>query len=45
MTEENTKYSGHNLYTGEGIKVGNMDECASLCFEETKCKYWTYNPK
>merc|ERR1719365_417193 len=42
--EENTKYSGHNLYTTRGIKVGNMAGCASLCFEDSKCKFWTYNP-
>merc|ERR1712168_1107750 len=43
--EENTKYSGHNLYTTKGIKVGNMAGCASLCFEDSKCKFWTYNPR
>jgi len=43
--EENTKYSGHNLYTTKGIKVGNMAGCASLCFEDRKCKFWTYNPR
>merc|ERR1719239_311044 len=43
--EENTKYSGDNLYTTKGIKVGNMAGCASLCFEDTKCKFWTYNPR
>merc|ERR1719234_2261477 len=43
--EENTKYSGHNLYTTKGIKVGNMAGCASLCFEDNKCKFWTYNPR
>merc|ERR1719385_232794 len=43
--EENTKYSGHNLYTTKGIKVGNMAGCASLCFNDNKCKFWTYNPR
>merc|ERR1711971_881028 len=43
--EENTKYSGHNLYTRKGIKVGNMAGCASLCFEDSKCKFWTFNPR
>merc|ERR1719234_2797455 len=43
--EENTKYSGHNLYTTKGIKVGNMAGCAALCFEDSKCKFWTYNPR
>jgi len=43
--EENTKYSGHNLYTTKGIKVGNMAGCASLCFGDNKCKFWTYNPR
>merc|ERR1711971_1327742 len=43
--EEDTKYSGHNLYTTKGIKVGNMAGCASLCFEDNKCKFWTYNPR
>ena len=43
--EEDTKYSGHNLYTTKGIKVGNMAGCASLCFEDSKCKFWTYNPR
>ena len=43
--EENTKYSGHNLYTTKGRKVGNMAGCASLCFEDSKCKFWTYNPR
>ena len=43
--EENTKFSGHNLYTRKGIKVGNMAGCAFLCFEDNKCKFWTYNPK
>merc|ERR1712222_194561 len=43
--EENTKYSGHNLYTTKGVKVGNMAGCASLCFEDSKCKFWTYNPR
>jgi len=43
--EENTKYSGHNLYTTKGIKVGNMAGCAYLCFDDSKCKFWTYNPR
>jgi len=43
--EENTKYSGHNLYWGKGIKVEDMAECASLCFEDGKCNFWTYNQK
>ena len=63
--EEDTKYSGHNLYTTKvilimiimttnnvdklnptkGIKVGNMAGCAALCFEDSKCKFWTYNPR
>merc|ERR1719365_55796 len=43
--EKNTKYSGHNLYTTKGIKVGNMAGCASLCFDDSKCKFWTYNPR
>merc|ERR1712226_987518 len=43
--EENTKYSGHNLYTTKGIRVGNMAGCASLCFNDSKCKFWTYNPR
>ena len=43
--EEDTKYSGHNLYTTKGIKVGNMAGCASLCFEDSKCMFWTYNPR
>merc|ERR1712172_468350 len=43
--EENTKYSGHNLYTTKGINVGNMAGCASLCFEDSKCNFWTYNPR
>ena len=43
--EENTKYSGHNLYTTKGIKVGNMAGCADLCFKDSKCKFWTYNPR
>ena len=43
--EENTKFSGHNLYTRKGIEVGNMAGCAFLCFEDNKCKFWTYNPK
>merc|ERR1719447_1365484 len=43
--EENMKYSGHNLYTTKGIKAGNMAGCASLCFEDSKCKFWTYNPR
>merc|ERR1719209_297759 len=43
--EENTKYSGHNLYTRKGIKVGNRAGCAALCFEDSKCKFWTYNPR
>merc|ERR1719430_1148238 len=43
--EENTKYSGHNLYTTKGRKVGNMAGCASLCFGDSKCKFWTYNPR
>ena len=43
--EENTKYSGHNLYTRKGIKVGNMAGGVSLCFEDSKCKFWTYNPR
>merc|ERR1712172_367301 len=43
--EENTKYSGHNLYTTKGIKVGNMAGCASLCFEDSKFKFWTFNPR
>ena len=42
--EENTKFSGHNLYTTKGIKVGNMAGCAPLCLEDSKCKFWTYNP-
>jgi len=42
---EDTKYSGHNLYTTKGIKVGNMAGCAALCFEDSKCKFWTYNPR
>merc|ERR1719295_2429104 len=43
--EENTKYSGHNLYTTKGVKAGNMAGCASLCFNDNKCKFWTYNPR
>merc|ERR1719234_812575 len=43
--EENTKYSGHNLYTTKGIKVGNMAGWADLCFKDSKCKFWTYNPR
>jgi len=43
--EENTKYSGHNLYTTKGIRVGNRAGCASLCFNDNKCKFWTYNPR
>ena len=43
--EENTKYSGHNLYTRKGIKGGNMDACAALCFKDSKCKFWTFNPR
>merc|ERR1719430_3065237 len=43
--EKNTKYSGHNLYTRKGIKVENRAGCAALCFEDSKCKFWTYNPK
>jgi len=43
--EENTKYSGHNLYTRKGIKVENRAGCATLCFEDGKCKFWTYNPR
>ena len=43
--EENTKYSGHNLYTTKGRKVGNRAGCASLCFGDSKCKFWTYNPR
>ena len=43
--EENTMYSGHNLYTTKGIKVGNKAGCASLCFNDNKCKFWTYNPR
>jgi hypothetical protein len=43
--EENTKHSGNNLYTRKGIKVGNMAGCASLCFGDSKCKFWTYNPR
>merc|ERR1711971_1211558 len=45
LIEENTKYSGHNLYTTKGIKVGNRAGCASLCFNDNKCKFWTYNPR
>ena len=45
LVEENTKYSGYNLYTTKGIKVANMAGCAELCFEDTKCNFWTYNPK
>merc|ERR1719175_279821 len=43
--EENTKYSGFNLYTRKGIKVENRAGCATLCFEDGKCKFWTYNPR
>ena len=43
--EANTKYSGHNLYTRKGIKVGNMAGCANLCFKDNKCKFWTFNPR
>ena len=43
--EENTKYSGHNLYTTKGVKVGNMAGCADLCFKDKKCKFWTFNPR
>merc|ERR1719175_21163 len=43
--EENTKYSGFNLYTRKGIKVENRAGCATLCFEDSKCKFWTYNPR
>ena len=39
------KYSGHNLYTRKGIKGGNQDACAALCFKDTKCKFWTFNPR
>merc|ERR1719365_377764 len=45
LIEENTKYSGHNLYTTKGVKAGNMAGCASLCFNDNKCKFWTYNPR
>jgi len=45
LLEENTKYSGHNLYTTKGRKVGNRAGCASLCFGDSKCKFWTYNPR
>ena len=43
--EENTKYSGHNLYSRKGIKGGNQKDCAALCFKDSKCKFWTYNPR
>ena len=43
--EEDTKYSGYNLYTTKGIKVANIAGCAELCFEDTKCNFWSYNPK
>ena len=43
--EENVKYSGHNLYTRKGIKGGNQEACAGLCFKDAKCKFWTYNPR
>ena len=22
-----------------------MDSCAALCFKDSKCKFWTYNPR
>ena len=22
-----------------------MDACAALCFKDSKCKFWTYNPR
>ena len=34
-----------SVYTKKGIKVGNMAGCAALCFEDSKCKFWTYNPR
>ena len=34
-----------SVYTTKGIKVGNMAGCAALCFEDSKCKFWTYNPR
>ena len=43
--EKNTKYSGHNLYSRKGINVGNMAGCARLCFRDSKCKFWTHNPR
>ena len=43
--EENVKYSGHNLYTRKGIKGGNQEACAALCYKDAKCKFWTYNPR
>ena len=43
--EKNTKYSGHNLYSRKGIKIGNMAGCARLCFRDSKCKFWTHNPR
>ena len=33
------------LNNTKGIKVGNMAGCAALCFEDSKCKFWTYNPR
>ena len=43
--EEDTKYSGHNLYSRKGIKGGNQKDCAALCFKDSKCNFWTYNPR
>ena len=43
--EENVKYSGHNLYTRKGIKGGNQEACAGLCYKDAKCKFWTFNPR
>jgi len=42
---ENTKFSGYNVYTTKGVKVANRAGCAELCFDDTNCNFWTYNPR
>merc|ERR1719334_97592 len=40
--EEGINYAGNNIPGKTRIKVSSQEECATLCGQESRCKFWTY---